>query len=318
MAERRARVSVLFHCHGDDGRMLGALREALPGVDVRLWPDERGDPATITDAVAWLPPADFFDGLHALERVHALAAGVDNLLDHPGLPATASVIRLEDAGMGELMAEYVLLGVLHAHRGLPRLAAAQRAGRWAAETRTPPAARFGVGILGAGVLGATVARRLVANGYPVGCWSRTAKRLPPGVVGHVGRDGLHECLRGARVLVCLLPLTGQTRDILDAALFARLPEGAYLINVARGEHLVEADLLAALDGGRLDGALLDVFREEPLPAGHPFWTHPRITVTPHLAAPSPLRESAAQVAANLAAVARGERPSGTVDRARGY
>ena len=311
-------MAVLFHCDGDaDGRMLEALRAALPHETIRCWP-ARGEPSDITDAVVWLPPPDFFDGLTALERVHSLSAGVDRLLEHPGLPARATVLRLEDAGMGARMAEYVLYGVLHAQRRFPGLAAAARSRRWSHDLDAADAEGFGVGILGAGALGGIVAARLLANGYPVSCWSRTPRTLPAGVLNRVGEAGLDECLASANALVCLLPLTPATRDILDATLFARLPAGAYLINPGRGEHLVEDDLLAALASGRLAGALLDVFRTEPLPPSHPFWSEPRITITPHVAAPSPVRASTAQVAANFAALARGAVPSGTVDRARGY
>ena len=317
MSRATAPASILYHCEGDDGRMLEALRAALPARGIRRWP-EPGDPRAITDAIVWLPPPDFFDGLVSLERVHALAAGIDQLLAHPGLPARATLIRLEDAGMGERMAEYVLHGVLHAHRRFPELAAARRARRWAHELQADEAAEFGVGVLGAGALGRVVMRRLVANGYPVGCWSRTPRTLPEGVAGHVGARGLDDCLAAARALVCLLPLTDATRGILDRALFERLPRGAFLINPGRGGHLVEEDLLAALDAGHLCGAQLDVFAEEPLPPEHPFWDDPRLLLTPHVAAPSPVAGSVAQVASSFAAIVRGERPAGTVDRARGY
>ena len=311
---------VLYHCEGDEGGMLAALRAAFGkrALDVELYRWPEGERSAITDAVVWKPPADFFDGLTALERVHSLAAGVDHLLAHPGLPAAVEVIRLEDAGMAEPMAEYVLHGVLHAQRRFPELDAAARERRWARDIDIPSAAAFGVGILGAGVLARAVAVRLRANGYPVSCWSRTEKSLPDGIAAHTGRDGLERCLAGAHALVCLLPLTEATRDVLDAELFSRLPRGAYLVNPGRGEHLVEADLLAALDEGRLGGAMLDVFRTEPLPPGHPFWKDPRITVTPHVAAPTPTDTATAQVADNFAAIARGGTPSGRVDRERGY
>jgi len=310
---------ILFHCAGDDdARMQDAVAAALgPEHPLAVWPDV-GDPATIRYAVAWHPPDDFFDGLIALEAVFALAAGVDQLLRHPGLPAHVPLVRLDDAGMGNKMAEYVLHGVLHAHRGWPDLLAAARQERWLHDLDVTPAGRFRVGILGAGTLATAVARRLVANGYPVSCWSRGVRALPDGIDSVAGTAALDALLPRCRVLVCLLPLTPATRGILDTALLSALPRGAFLVNVARGEHLVEADLLALLDADHLSGAMLDVFAEEPLPERHPFWRHPKVLVSPHVSAPSGPEDSAAQVADSLRVVEAGGRPDGLVDRARGY
>jgi len=312
-------MTLLFQCEGDtDGSMLQALRAALPEQQIRSWPDEVGRRDEIEQAVVWMPPEDFFDGLAHLTHIHLLAAGADQLLSHPGLPPSASLLRLEDAGMGDRMAEYVLYGVLHAQRRFGDLAEASRARRWARDIAVPTATEHRVGILGAGVLATLVARRLVANGYPVTCWSRSEKSLPDGIRGHVGEQGLASMLPHIDTLVCLLPLTEATHGILSAELFAKLQPGAYLINCARGGHLCETDLTAALDAGQLTGALLDVFQREPLPQAHPFWQDPRITVTPHLAAPSPVAGSIEQVAANIRAIACGGELSGIVDRSRGY
>lgn len=314
-------MTVLFHSPDDDGRMFAELQTrlgtALPDMELRCWPDA-GDRADIEHAVVWMPPRGFFDGLVNLTHVHLLAAGVDGVVDNPAIPASATLLRLEDAGMGELMAEYMLYGVLHAHRRFAALEAASREGRWAHGLPVPNACDIRVGILGAGVLGQQVARRLVANGYPVDCWSRTDRLLPSGVSGHVGVDGLAVLVERANVLICLLPLTDDTRGLLDAKLFSRLPAGSFLINAARGGHLKEPDLIPALDDGRLSGALLDVFQTEPLPSDHPFWSDPRIIVTPHNAAPSPIESSIGQVVANLQAIAREDEPGGRVERDRGY
>lgn len=312
-------TTLLFQCEGDtDDQMLGALRAALPEHAIRRWPDEIGCRSDIDQAVVWMPPDDLFDGLGHLSHVHLLAAGTDHLLSHPGLPPTATVLRLEDAGMGEQMAAYVLYGVLHAHRRFVDLATAARQRRWAHDTRVVPAAEHRVGILGAGVLASRVAERLVDNGYPVACWSRGTRCLPAGVAGHVGDAGLDDMLARTDTLVCLLPLTDATRGILARPLFAKLRPGAYLINCARGGHLCETDLSAALDDGQLGGALLDVFQTEPLPDSHPFWQDPRIIVTPHLAAPSQVSGSIEQVAHNVRAIASGRELIGVVDRSRGY
>jgi len=313
-------MSILFHCQGDDnGRMLQALREALPDHEIKLWPDA-SNPEAIKHAVVWMPPENFFDGLVNLEHVHAVAAGVDQLLTHKGLPPEVNIYRLEDAGMGVKMCEYVLYGVLHAHRRLPALLQAQRDGRWAREIRTVPASNWHVGILGAGVLGSLVASRLVANGYSCCCWSRSPRELPKGVEGMSGAESLGAFLKPCNVLVCLLPLTDQTRGILDAELFSQLQHGAFLINPGRGEHLVERELSAALDSGQLSGALLDVFATEPLPEIHAFWNDPRILITPHLAAPSSIEGSISRISKTILALdgSSSEIQTARVERSRGY
>jgi len=310
-------VSILYYSAGDpEGRLLAKLRELLPAETILAWP-ERGDPAAITQAIVWLPPDDFFDGLDNLTHVLSIAAGVDNLLLHPGLSPSLPIVRLQDAGMGEKMAEYVLYGTLHAHRQMPDLLLAQRERRWAREVRTRSAAKFNVGILGAGAIGRVVAERLHANGYAVSCWSRSPKEVP-GVTCYAGEAALNDFLNPLQVIVCMLPLTDATRGILNKRLFSALPVGAYVINPGRGAHLVENDLLDALDQGQLSGALLDVFATEPLPAEHAFWNHERIMITPHLAAPSPVRQSAEQIATSLRCIARNETPPGLVDRDQGY
>ncbi|PID60582.1 MAG: glyoxylate/hydroxypyruvate reductase A [Gammaproteobacteria bacterium] len=310
-------AEILFHSASDDGSMLAAFREALP--EHRLITDpHKAKPQAVEHAIVWQPPADFFDGFDRLRYVHALAAGVDQLMTHPGLPPDATVLRLEDAGMGVLMAEYVLYGVLHAHRGLPALQAAAERREWLHQLGVPAAAAVRVGILGAGALGTIVAERLAANGYSVCCWSRSEKTLPAPIEHVAGETHLRDFLNTSDVLVCLLPLTEATRGILDARLFNALPDGAFVINVARGGHLVEADLLDAITRDKLAGALLDVFDEEPLPDDHPFWSEPRILVTPHIAAPSPVPDSVARITANIARIRAGETPIGMVDRSRGY
>jgi len=311
-------VTVLYYCAGDDqGRQLAALRDALPDTEIHPYP-YNGDKSLITDAIVWQPPADFFDDLDSLRCVYALSAGIEALLNHPGLPHEIPIVRLHDAGMGVKMEEYVLYGVLHAHRRFPALRKAQSESNWARTIRTPSAKRVNVGILGAGALGTQVAARLVTNGYSVSCWSRTNRTLPQGVSSFAGQEQLDEFLENLSVLVCLLPLTQQTEGILNSSLFAKLPDDTFLINPGRGAHLVEADLITALDSGKLGGALLDVFIQEPLPKNHPFWQRQDIMITPHLAAPTPIRESTAQITNSVAMMSRGELPRGLVDRKRGY
>lgn len=312
-------MTALFYCQGDDGSMFQAFADSLGTENIVAWKQGlQFDKSVVETAIVWMPPEDFFDGLHNLTHVFTLAAGVDQLLGHPGLSADVNLVRLQDAGMGVQMAEYVLYGVLHAHRRFQDFRSSQAIGQWSHGAGVRQASEVSVGILGAGVLGQQVARRLYANGYPVACWSRTEKTLPDGVDGKIGDEALPQFLSNSNVLVCLLPLTDRTRGILNTSLFASLPNGAFLINVARGGHLVDADLIAAIDSGQVSGALLDVFHQEPLPAEHPFWHHPRITVTPHEAANSVVEHSVRQTLASMECLKRGERPPGLVDRTRGY
>ena len=218
--------------------------------------------------------------------------------------------------MARSMSEFVLAQVLKYHRRLDHFAAEQRAGRWSFALPEPPRATR-VGIMGLGELGRHAAGVLVGQGFTVRGWSRSPRELPGGTA-FAGAEGLENFLGGTDVLVCLLPLTPATRGMLDARLLAGLPPGARLVNVGRGAHLVEADLLVALDDGRLAHATLDCFAEEPLPPGHPFWSHPRIDVTPHVAAFADPESAADEVAENLRRLRDGRPLRHLVDRAQGY
>lgn len=317
-------MNFLFYCQGDDGEMLKAFSEALqtPPFSHTLIngqdPSQAIDRASIDAAIVWLPPDDFFDGLVNLTHVYAMAAGVDQLLKHPGLPDNIQLIRLQDAGMATQMAEYVLYGTLRAQRNFHEFDVAQHQAKWLHGLPVRSSKDTRVGILGAGVLGAAVASRLVLNGYPTTCWSRTPKALPSGVSNVHGTDALADFLTHCDVLVCLLALTDSTRGILNGSLFTQLPRGAFIINCARGQHLVDVDLLNAIDEGQLSGAMLDVFHHEPLAANHPFWTHPRILMTPHEAARSLVDESVTQIMRSIGQVESGNEPDGLIDRSRGY
>lgn len=291
---------------------LAGLRAALPGATVREWAS--GDPPA-DYAVVWAPPQRFIDEQPRLRALFNIGAGVDALL-RLRLPPGLRVVRLDDAGMAVQMAEYVCHAVIRYFREFDAYEAAQREARWA--FRKPRArADFAVGVLGLGVLGTRVAQALQAFEFPVVGYSRTPKALP-GVTSFHGEEGLVPFLARSRVLVNLLPLTLATRGILNRTTLGQLPAGAYLINVARGAHVVEEDLLALLDSGHLAGATLDVFATEPLPPEHPFWRHPRVTVTPHTAARTLRDESIAQIAGKIRALERGEPISGVVDPQRGY
>jgi glyoxylate/hydroxypyruvate reductase A len=291
-----------------------ALVGALPDLEVDTAREPR-DPAAVRFALVFRPPPHALAALPRLEAIFSLAAGVEDLLTDPTLP-DVPLCRMVDPGLTATIADYAHLAVLRAHRGFDRFAAHQAEARWRPET-PKLAGEVTVAVLGLGELGTAVARRLADHGYGVRGWSRTAKTLD-GVTTFAGPEGLAPCVRDADVVIALLPATPATGDLFDAAFFAAMTPGATFVNLGRGDQLVEADLLNALDDGRLAGAVLDVFREEPLPAGHPFWRHPRVLVTPHVAG-STLPATGAPVVADNIRRARAGRPlRHVVDRARGY
>ena len=291
---------------------LAGLRAAFPHATVDVW--QPGAPQADV-AVVWAPPQRFLDEQQALKALFNIGAGVDALLKLR-LPPGVKVVRLDDAGMSVQMAEYVCHAVIRHFREFDGYEADVKAGKWS--YRKPRERQFfPVGVMGLGVLGERVARALRVFDFPVHGWSRTPKAIE-GVFTHSGEVGLETFLSASRVLVNLLPLTPDTQDILNRHTLGRLQHGGYLINVARGAHLVEADLLALLDSGHLAGATLDVFRTEPLPPEHPFWAHPQISITPHTSARTLRDESIAQIAVKIRALKAGQPIAGVVDAIRGY
>lgn len=291
---------------------LDGLRQALPQATVEAWAPGA---AQADHAVVWVPPQRFFDEQPRLRGIFNIGAGVDALLKLR-LPQSARVVRIDDGGMAVQMAEFVCHAVIRHFRELDAYERDMARGHWSYRR---PRSRLGypVGIMGLGVLGERVARAVAQFDFPVCGWSRAPKALP-GVRCFSGPEQLDDFLAASRFLVCLLPLTPETEGILNRQTLSQLQAGGYLINVARGAHLVENDLLALLDSGHLGGATLDVFREEPLPAGHPFWTHPAIAITPHTSARTLREESIAQIVRKMLALERGEPVAGVVDPARGY
>jgi glyoxylate/hydroxypyruvate reductase A len=313
-ARRPAALKIQLQAPRDEGSAWHrALAAALPEATIAVWPDTLEDPDY---ALVWKPPAELFSRARPKRAIFNLGAGVEVLLALPSLPRHVPVIRLEDAGMAAQMAEYVTLAVLSAYRESAAYAAQQRERRWHPRQRLPKA-RFGVGFLGFGVLGQAVAAALAPFGFPLFGWSAARKDVS-GVRSFAGRAELSAFLGSSRVLVCFLPATSETRDLLDRATLSELPRGAHLVNVARGGVVVDHDLIDLLDDGHLASATLDVFRDEPLPPDHPFWTHPRITVTPHVSAVTLVEDSIAQVAAKMRRLERGQPVTGVVDPARGY
>lgn len=291
---------------------LAGLHAALPQAELEVWsPGAR--PADY--AVVWAPPQAFLDEQPGLRALFNIGAGVDALLKLE-VPAQTRIVRLDDAGMSVQMAEYVCHALIRHFREFDGYAADVAQGKWS--YRKPRLrAECPVGIMGLGVLGERVAKAVAQFEFPVNGWSRSPKQVE-GVRCFAGPAQLPDFLAASRVLVCLLPLTAETRDILRRETLSQLQAGGYVINVARGAHLVEDDLMALIDSGHLAGATLDVFRQEPLPAGHPFWTHPKITVTPHTSARTLRDESIAQIAGKMLALERGEPVAGVVDHHRGY
>ncbi|TKI08260.1 2-hydroxyacid dehydrogenase [Martelella alba] len=309
---------MIYHPAMPAGIWLNGLRRRLPEANVRVW--RPGDDAPADYALVWHPPLDMLAGRAGLKGVFALGAGVDAIMDmlraHPdALAPDVPLLRLEDAGMATQMAEYVCAAVLRYYRRFDDYQAGQSQGFWR-ELALPDKRNFVVGIAGAGVLGARAAQVLAALGFSVRLWSRRPKSLP-GIAGY-GEQQRDAFLAGLRVLVNLLPDTPLTRDILNSALFAKLGRGAYLINAARGKHLVEADLLAALASGQIAAATLDVCRDEPPAADHPFWSAPRVTLTPHIAAATLPEPALDNIVDNIHRIEAGLSPSGYVDRANGY
>ena len=286
------------------------------GLDIRMFPDA-GDPAAIEAAVVWISH-DMAElrRYPNLRLIVSMGAGVDHLLRPPGPPPGVPVARLKDARLTQGMTEWVLLNVLRFHRQDPEYRALQAERRWE-ELPAPETGSRRVGILGLGELGGAAAAALLALGFPVMGWSRAPKNKP-GVECFHGPGGFDLMLRRADILVCLLPLTPETRGILDRRAFGLLPRGAYLLNAARGGHAVQDDLLAALDSGQVAGAALDVFEPEPLPPDHPFWSHPRVVMTPHAASITIPSSAAPQVVENLRRARSGRPLINLVEFGAGY
>ena len=255
----------------------------------------------IDTVVCWSPPRGLLARMPRLRLVQSVGAGTDHITRDASLP-DVPVRRIVDADMADGMNAYVAWAVVHGQRHMGAYLDSQRRAAWEEAPIEPPG-HHRVGIAGLGVLGQSVARALLAIGYRVRGWSRSPKdanELPTGIEAFHGDAARTEFLSGCDTLVCLLPLTEDTRGILNAGLFAQLPRGARLVNAGRGAHLVQDDLLAALQSGQLASAVLDAFVEEPLPQGHPFWRHPRITVTPHIATRTRPEAIARQTHDNLA------------------
>jgi glyoxylate/hydroxypyruvate reductase len=295
---------LISHTHAQSAkRWQEEISSLLPNAKLSVWPDV--EPNWADYAIGWQPSEELFKTQPKLRAFFSAAAGVDHLLSNKALPNTLPIIRLEDAGMGLQMAEYCLLEVGRQYHRRDDYLAQQRAQTWGF-LKSEKRSEFTVGIFGAGVLAKEIVKGLKSFGYRSQTFSRSSTQP------------LNEFLASSKVLILCAPLTSETQDCFDAEKFAMLPKGAYLINVARGGLVVDADLVAAIDGGHLSGATLDVFREEPLPKAHAFWQHLKIRMTPHVSAVTLIGPSTKQVAQKILQHSSGEPVTGIVDRNKGY
>lgn len=298
--------------HVESAAWQQGLRDLLPQAQVRAWPEATPEAEC---AIVWSPSQEFMDAHPRLKLIFNMGAGVDALLKLR-LPTDALIVRIEDGGMAVQMADYACHALLRHFREFDAYAASAAGGQW--QPRAPRSrSQFPVGVMGLGALGMRVAKTIAAFDFPVVGWSQSPKTIE-GVQCYAGQEQFHDFLAATRVLVCLLPLTPSTRGIMCHDTLSRLQPGGYVINMARGAHLVEPDLLALLDSGHLSGAALDVTSEEPLPADHAFWQRKEIVLSPHIAAQTVVRDSIEQIAAKIQALANGQTISGVVDPRAGY
>jgi glyoxylate/hydroxypyruvate reductase A len=294
---------------------LDRFAKAMPDHDVKVWnPDEPNVHADY--AIVWRPPEAFFRHVSGLKAIFNLGAGVDGLMALSSLPRDVPLVRLEDAGMATQIAEYVAHGLSQVSREFDVYQSLQQSCTW----KTRPAISYQdwpVGVMGLGVIGRRVAQTIAALGYPVAGWARSPRQLN-NIDTYSGPQGFRDFLARTRVLVNVLPLTPETENLIDREVLAQLRPEAYLINVARGAHVVDEDLLAMLDEGSLKGALLDVFRQEPLPASHAYWSHPKVRITPHISGITLASETVAQISGKLDRLGRGQAITGLVSGTAGY
>ncbi len=292
-----------------------ALADALPDMPIRIWPDIE-DPNEIRYALLWKPSATLFEGLESLEVIFSVGAGFDHLLACPTLPAGIPVVRMVEPELTAGMAEYVVFNVLRYHRRMDQYQHFQRQAVWQVLDQIP-AHDTTVGIMGLGVMGVASARVLACMNYRLLGWSRTRKTIP-GLQSFVGTEELGQFLAQTRILVILLPLSRDTRKLIDRDVLRQLPRGAFLINAGRGELVNQPDLIEALDSGQIAGAALDVFDDEPLPSEHRFWRHPTVALTPHIASLTNPPTAVEFVAENIERHRAGHPLRYVVDFERGY
>lgn len=291
-----------------------ALLKVDPNLDVEIWPEvERKD--RVQFIVSWNQPKGVLNQYPNLKVVSSLGAGVDHILNDKDLPEKVAVSRVVCPTLVRQMQEYVLAAVLNYQRNMNIYFRQKNEGVWKIHPNKSPK-EIPAGVMGVGELGRPVVEKLVQNGYVVNGWSNSKREIPG--VTTFAKDEFDKFLEQSRILICLLPLTSETEGILDLDVFKKLKRPAFIINVARGDHLVEEDLIYALDKGWLGGACLDVFSEEPLPDRHPFWNRDNIMITPHIASWTPPVEIAEAIVENYKRALSGMELKNVVDREKGY
>lgn len=285
-----------------------------PDIDLRLWP-EIGEPSQVRYFAAWQPPQNLHERFPNLEVIFATSAGVDQF-DLGELPEHIKVVRMLDPGIAQGIVEYAGFAVLSLHRQMPLYLQQQREKQWQVHELTPASKRR-VGVMGLGNLGVATLESLRPFGFELSGWARSQKDIP-GVQCFTGAEQLPNFLAQCDILICLLPLTDDTRGILNAKTFAAMPKGAQLINLGRGGHLVESDLLQALESGQLSHAIIDVLNDEPPATEHPFWHHPNIWLTPHIGANTSPDSAFDVLLGNIRRHQRGEAMQGEIARDQGY
>ena len=312
-------MALLFSSKNDDiEHWRKILNRELPDLDFRVWTPDRnnlGDPKDIEYVLAWRPKAGAFINLPNLKYIFSLGAGVDHLISKD-LPKNIPIVRLMDPELTRGMSEYVIYWVLHQHRRMGEYLQNECETNWKQFSQTDTCVRH-VGVMGLGVLGLDAAKKLNALGFKVSGWSRSPKKID-GISTFHGRTGFSDFLKVTEILVCLLPLTPATEGIINKGTLGKLPIGASIINPARGGHLIDNDLIQAINEGHISNATLDVFHTEPLPKNHPFWKHSKIRITPHIASLTAPETAALIVADNIRRIRLGQLPKPIVDLEAGY
>lgn len=312
------RIAIVYPSDKGAQKWRDAVAALLPDAQVDIWASTSEWRADY--AIGWAPSPEFFASQPRLRAFFTTGAGVEHVIHNPKLPPDLPVVRVEDAGMGPQMIDYCRYEVLHWMQRRDDYAAQQAAGAW---RQRAPSSRdeWSIGVFGLGVLGRQVASAFAADGFPVHAYSRSVTTAEPNVrvfSEAQGSDQFEAFMRATRVLAILAPLTSETQDKFDLKTLQMLPVGSYVINIARGGLIVDEALLELLDSGHLAGAALDVFRQEPLPPEHRYWTHPKVRITPHVAAITPIGPASTQIVEKIRRIARNEPVTGIVERARGY
>lgn len=309
-------MSVLFSWESGNAELWRQeFERQLPDHGFQVYPDIV-DIDDVEYALVWMPPIGDLKRYSNLKAIFSIGAGCDHILRDPDVPKDIPIVRLVDDVSVRDMSHYVLHWALHFQRNFHLYAEQHRAGNWQRHSY-PDVSEYCIGVLGLGGMGAPIARMLAGAGFKVSGWSQTRKAVD-GVTCFAGLDELSRLLAKSRIVVSVLPLTRETENLLDRHRFAQMQRGSFLINIGRGPVINDADLIAAVNGGHIEAAALDVFGIEPLPAEHPFWQHSRISVTPHVAGPTKDISAIKQIVRNIQRIERSEEPHPVWNWEKGY